>query len=85
MDGNYGILCRRSRHENVLTETCSAGEVRLVEVFVVDGDGLDECGAHAHHGLAILAPAKNREIASTLEIDSAVPCRGREGSSILLW
>ena len=47
---------------SVLTETCSAGEVSLVEVLVVDGDRLDERGAHAHHGLAVLAPAKKRDI-----------------------
>ena len=45
----------------ILTETCSAGEVSLVEVLVVDGDRLDERGAHAHHGLAVLAPAIKKD------------------------
>lgn len=35
----------------VLTETSVAGEEALVEVLIVDADGLDEGRVHANHSL----------------------------------
>lgn len=37
------------QNSGVLTQTGAAGEEALVKVLVVDGDRLDERGAHARH------------------------------------